>query len=63
MGSQEEKNLMFQAFIEQTQYFDYKPRNKPTIEESIYDRVARFAITLKQGNETQLIKHYQMCIM
>lgn len=56
MGSQEEKDLMFQAFIEQTQYFDYKPRNKPTIEESIYDRVARFCNNAKARQRNAINK-------
>lgn len=56
MGSQEEKDLMFQAFIEQTQYFDYKPRNKPAIEESIYDRVARFCNNAKARQRNAINK-------
>lgn len=57
MGTQDEKDLLFQAFIEDTQYFEYKPRNKPMIEESIYDRVARLCINAKarQKNATNKV--------
>ena len=47
MGEQEEKELMFKAFIKQEENFEYMPRkskNNPEpkiIEENIYDRVVR----------------------
>lgn len=47
IGTQEEKDLMFKAFVEEYEEFNYKPRkskNNPNpveIKENIYDRVAR----------------------
>lgn len=51
-GSQEEKELLFRAFIETDETFEYKKRatkDKPaeTIQESIYDRAARLAKNAK----------------
>jgi single-stranded-DNA-specific exonuclease len=51
-GSQEEKELLFRAFIEMDETFEYKKRatkDKPaeTIQESIYDRAARLAKNAK----------------
>ena len=46
IGLSDEKELLFRAFIEKDEFFEYKKRatkNKPveTIQESIYDRAAR----------------------
>lgn len=41
MGTAEEKHLMFKAFIQETEYFDYTPRGKEKNREDIYTRVAR----------------------
>lgn len=51
-GSNEEKELMFKAFVEQDETFEYKKRatkDKPaeTIQESIYDRVPRLCKNAK----------------
>lgn len=55
-GSYEEKELMFKAFIEQDEFFEYKKRatkDKPaeTIQESIYDRAARLAKNAKSRQD------------
>jgi len=53
IGTKDEKDLMFKAFIKEYDEFEYKPRKsknnpEPTIiMESIYDRVARFCINNK----------------
>lgn len=53
IGTIEEKDLMFKAFIKEYEEFEYKPRkskNNPeptTINETIYDRVARFCVNNK----------------
>lgn len=56
IGSIEEKELVFRAFIEEDEFFEYKKRatkNNPaqTIQESIYDRVARFCKNSKQRQD------------
>lgn len=56
IGTLEEKDLIFRAFIEQDEYFEYKKRatkNNPAqiIQESIYDRAARFCKNEKQKQD------------
>lgn len=56
IGSLEEKELLFKAFIEQDEYFEYKKRatkNTPaqTIQESIYDRAARLCKNAKSRQD------------
>lgn len=58
IGSQEEKELLFRAFIEQDEFFEYKKRatkDKPseTIQESIYDRAARLCKNAKNRQDKQ----------
>lgn len=57
-GSLEEKELLFRAFIEQDEWFEYKKRatkDKPaeTIQESIYDRAARLSKNAKSRQDKQ----------
>ena len=55
IGSIEEKELVFRAFIEEDEFFEYKKRatknNPETIQESIYDRAARFCKNSKQRQD------------
>lgn len=56
IGSIEEKELVFRAFIEEDEFFECKKRatkNSPaqTIQESIYDRAARFCKNSKQRQD------------
>ncbi len=56
IGSPEEKELLFRAFIEQDEFFEYKKRatkDKPaeTIQESIYDRAARLCKNAKSRQD------------
>lgn len=56
IGSNDEKELLFRAFIEQDEYFEYKKRatkDKPaeTIRESIYDRAARLCKNAKSRQD------------
>ena len=56
IGSPEEKELLFRAFIEQNEFFEYKKRttkDKPaeTIQESIYDRAARLCKNAKSRQD------------
>lgn len=58
IGSNEEKELLFRAFIEQDEFFEYKKRatkDKPaeTIQESIYDRAARLCKNAKSRQDKQ----------
>lgn len=55
-GSDEEKELLFRAFIEQDEFFEYKKRatkDKPAevIQESIYDRAARLSKNAKSRQD------------
>lgn len=56
IGSIEEKELVFRAFIEEDEFFEYKKRatknnTAQTIQESIYDRAARFCKNSKQRQD------------
>ncbi len=56
VGSFEDKELLFKAFIEQDEVFEYKKRatkNKPaeTIQENIYDRAARLCKNAKSRQD------------
>lgn len=56
VGSNDEKKLLFKAFIEQDEFFEYKKRatkNRPaeTIQESIYDRAARLCKNAKSRQD------------
>ena len=56
IGSNEEKELLFKAFIEQDEFFEYKKRatkNKPAevVKESIYDRAARLSKNAKSRQD------------
>lgn len=58
IGSQEEKELLFRAFIEQEEYFEYKKRAtkdkaSETIQESIYERAARLCKNAKSRQDKQ----------
>lgn len=58
IGSQEEKELLFRAFIEQDEFFEYNKRatkDKPaeTIQESIYERAARLCKNAKSRQDKQ----------
>lgn len=58
IGSQEEKELLFRAFIEQDEFFEYKKRatkDKPAenIQENIYDRAARLCKNAKSRQDKQ----------
>ena len=64
-GTAEEKELMFKAFIEQDEWFEYKKRatkDKPSevIQESIYDRAARLAKNAKSRQDKSREKCVQM---
>lgn len=58
IGSPEEKELLFRAFIEQDEVFEYKKRatkDKPAevIQENIYDRAARLCKNAKSRQDKQ----------
>lgn len=58
IGTLEEKELLFKAFIENNEFFEYKKRgtkDKPgeVIKESVYDRVARFCKNTKSKQDRQ----------
>lgn len=58
IGSYEEKELLFRAFIEQDEYFEYKKleyKDKPAevIQENIYDRAVRLCKNAKSRQDKQ----------
>lgn len=67
VGSFKEKDLMFRAFIEQDEFFEYKKRatkDKPAeiIQESIYDRVARLCKNAKARQDKMKDKGFQAIV-
>lgn len=50
-GKPEERELLFRAFIEDDEEFDYKKRNGDVIKENIYDRAARICINAKSRQD------------
>lgn len=67
VGSHEEKELLFRAFIEQDEFFEYKKRatkDKPseTIQESIYDKAARLSKNAKARQDKAKEKGVQAII-
>ena len=56
-GDSDEKDLMFQAFIQHDQVFDYKKRNGEIEKETIYDRCARLCFNAKQRQKNYKDKH------
>ena len=64
IGSNAEKDLLFRAFIEQDEFFEYKKRatkDKPAevIQESIYDRAARLCKNAKSRQDKMREKGVQ----
>lgn len=53
VGSSELKELMFRAFCDMYEEFDYTKRDKSVIKENIYDRVARECSNAKGRQDTQ----------
>lgn len=50
-GTMDEKVLMFRAFIEDYEEFDYEKRDKSIVKESIYAKVVRLATNAKSRQE------------
>ena len=51
IGSYEERELLFRAFIEDYEEFDYKKRSREVIKENIYDRAARLCKNAKSRQD------------
>ena len=51
IGSFEERSLLFRAFIDDYEEFDYKKRDGTTIKENIYDRAARLCKNCKSRQD------------
>ena len=51
IGSLEERTLLFRAFIDDYEEFDYKKRDGTTIKENIYDRAARLCKNCKSRQD------------
>lgn len=64
IGSQEEKDILFRAFIgDESESFDYtKPRTKEQITESIYERAVRFCSNAKGRQKTIVDKQLPLII-
>jgi single-stranded-DNA-specific exonuclease len=59
-GDQSEKELMFKAFCQQDEFFEYTKRDKSVIQESIYDRVARLAANCKAKQDRMIEKSIEI---
>lgn len=62
VGTSEEKELVFKAFIEQDEFFDYKKRGGEAIKESIYDRAARLCKNDKSRQDKMRDKAFNTII-
>ena len=58
IGSYEERELLFRAFIEDYEEFDYKKRTGDVIKENIYDRAARLCKNAKSRQDKNRDKLY-----
>ena len=62
MGGQNEKELMFQAFLEKNQEFEYQKYNSDEIiQENIYERVARLCLNAKNRQTNEVKKELEAC--
>lgn len=58
IGSYEERELLFRAFIEDYEEFDYKKRTGEIVKENIYDRAVRFCKNAKSRQDKMRDKLY-----
>jgi single-stranded-DNA-specific exonuclease len=58
IGSYEERELLFRAFVEDYEEFDYKKRSGEIIKENIYDRAARLCKNAKSRQDKSRDKLY-----
>jgi single-stranded-DNA-specific exonuclease len=56
VGTEEEKDLMFKAFCQIDQSFEYKKRDGSIVQESIYERVARLATNARSRQNRAIEK-------
>lgn len=59
-GSLDDKKLMFRAFIDDPELFEYKKRSGEIVEETIYDKVARLATNLKAKQNREIDKSLEI---
>ena len=62
IGSLEERTLMFRAFVDDYEEFDYKKRDGTIIKESIYDRVVRFCKNAKSRQDKARDKIFEQLL-
>ena len=62
VGSLEERQLMFRAFIQDYEEFDYIKRDGTCVTETIYERVARLCKNAKSRQDNQKKKLYQQLL-
>jgi single-stranded-DNA-specific exonuclease len=55
-GSLEEKELLFRAFIETDESFEYKKKDGEIIQENIYDRASRLCVNAKARQDREVKK-------
>lgn len=60
IGSYEERELLFRAFIKDYEEFDYKKRSGEIVKESIYERAVRFAKNAKTRQDKMRDKLYAL---
>jgi single-stranded-DNA-specific exonuclease len=56
VGTTEEKDLMFRAFCQIDQSFEYEKRGGAIVQETIYERVARLAVNAKSRQDRAIEK-------
>lgn len=62
IGSFEERDLLFKAFVGEYQEFDYKKRSGEIIKETIYERAARLCKNAKGRQDKQRDKLFQSLV-
>ena len=62
IGSYEERELLFRAFVEDYEEFDYKKRTGEVVKENIYDRAARLSKNAKSRQDKIRDKLYASLI-
>lgn len=62
IGSYEERVLLFRAFIDDYEEFDYKKRNGEIVKENIYERVTRFCKNAKSRQDKMRDKVFEQLL-
>jgi single-stranded-DNA-specific exonuclease len=61
-GGYEEKDMMFRAFCQIYEEFDYEKRGSGLVKEGIYDRVARLCVNAKAKQNREIDKYLEQIV-